>query len=129
MVAALQPFARAQKDLQSSAGNGRHGSIWEWLVTFEGLRKHIKKGMVAAEAKYYENHEIVVAYQQCWQKLDKYYIGSDKQHTLYAAATLLVPYAHKAFFDRNWSKAWSKQMIKSVHEHYKTYYSHSNSTN
>lgn len=84
--------------------------------------------MKAAQAKYHLTHPLIVAYQQCWQKLDKYYLLSDEAHQIYAAATLFSPFARKAFFDKNWDQKWLNQMLETVKEHYKVQYADTGDT-
>lgn len=121
---ALGPFHRTTKELESTAGNGRHGSIWEWLPTIEALLFTMKEGQKRVIAKYYTAHPLSIAYQNAWEKLHKWYEESDKSHTIYAAATLFSPMARKAYFDRNWDPEWRGQMLKAVHDYYlKNYHS------
>lgn len=125
---ALEPFAREIKQLQGSAGDGRHGSVWKWLPTFEGLKKHVQINMKAAQAKYHLTLPLIVAYQQCWQKLDKYYLLPDEAPQICAAATLFSPFARKALFDKNWDQKWLNQMLETVKEHYKVHYADTGDT-
>ena len=90
---ALGPFQRTTKELESTAGNGRHGSIWEWLPMIEALLFTMKEGQKRVIAKYYTAHPLSIAYQNAWEKLHKWYEESDKSHTIYAAATIFSPMA------------------------------------
>ena len=48
----LQPFFYATKDLQSSATEGHHGSVWEWIPTIEYLMMFTKEKSSEFEVKY-----------------------------------------------------------------------------
>ena len=114
---ALKPFERVTQSLQSSAGHGHHGSVWEWLPTIEVLLKSMETGR-----DQYKDTPIGVAYQNAWQKLQKYYQLSDKAHTIYVAATLFCPLARKYYFDRNWTtnamELWKEQALKKVYDYW-----------
>jgi hypothetical protein len=61
-----------------------------------------------------------VAYQNAWQKLDKYYNLTDQSHSIYAAAILFNPSCRKAYFDEQWTgdkmEIWKDTMITRVHK-------------
>jgi hypothetical protein len=65
---------------------------------------------------------LVIAYQNCWQKLDKWWRATDDAHTIYAAATLLSPLGRKAYFDKNWDNDSKEEMLATVQEYYNKYY-------
>lgn len=122
LLIVLKPFYDATKDLQSSATEGHHGSVWEWLPTIEGLLKYCKERLDDFQTKYSPKHPMTVAMQNAWQKLDVYWRLSDKAETVYAAATLLAPCGRKKYFDRNWTKQETDSMIKTVHEYWLEFY-------
>lgn len=113
---ALKPFQQATDIVQGRAGNGRYGSIWEWLVVVEALHGYLEKVVQSYIAKKEEEHHLCRAHQYAWEKLNKWYRRSDLSHTIYAAATLLVPHCRMDYFNRNWSatKQIKNTMLKKV---------------
>lgn len=123
---ALRPFYRTTKDLEGHAGEGHHGSLWEWLPTIEALQTLTGKAREEAAASKGRKHPLTVAYQNAWQKLHKYWLKSDESHCLYAAATLFCPMTKKHYFDKNWSDTeqmqWKEQMLATVKKYWQEHY-------
>ena len=113
----LQPFFYATKDLQSSATEGHHGSVWEWIPTIEYLMMFTKEKSSEFEVKYGQRHPMTVATQNAWQKLDIYWRLSDGAETIYAAVTLLAPCGRKAYFDRNWTEEETNSIFTTVYKY------------
>lgn len=122
----LLVFAETTKYLESNAEEGRNGSVWEWLPTIELLMNEM--------IKYIENHKkikppppLLIAHQNAFEKLKKYYEESDKAHTIYAAATILCPETRYAYFVKSWNTATTKKhlkpMLKAIQEYYNKNYS------
>ena len=60
---------------------------------------------------------LAVAYQNAWEKLQKYYGLTDDAHGIYAAAILLHPSYRRQYFDYHWTgdeEQWKDTMIKNV---------------
>lgn len=114
---ALYPFYDATIELEGRAGNGHHGSLWEWLPQVEGLMGEMERMCQEYKANGDTTNPLCVAHDAAWGKLNEYYQKSDKAHGLFAAATLLAPECGMAYFDRNWTGKAAKTkttMIKRV---------------
>ena len=60
---------------------------------------------------------LMVAHQNAWQKLNKYYTITDLSHSIYGAAILVHPSSGKSFFDLHRTgeeAAWKEIMILNV---------------
>ena len=59
-----------------------------------------------------------MAYQNAWEKLQKYYNKTDEAHSIYAAAVLLHPSYRKQYFDDKWQTSelqrWKVVMMENV---------------
>ena len=58
-----------------------------------------------------------MAYQNVWEKLQKYYELIDDAHPIFAAAILLHPSHRKHYFDHHWTgdkEQWKELMITNV---------------
>lgn len=122
----LWPFYDTTIELQSRAGNGHYGSIWEWIPIIEALLKEMEKQIDAYKVRGDTTSWMVMAHQRAWEKLNEYYKMSDHAWQLYAAATLLVPQLRLTYFDDNWTgKSMiksKKQMVDCVHQQWRSYY-------
>jgi hypothetical protein len=115
---ALYPFNDATQILQSHAGSGHHGSIWEFIPTIEALMKEMEQGIGDQKAQGQATSPIAIAYQNAWEKLQKYYKLTDNAHTLYAAATIFSPATRQSYFDQHWTTTamtrWKEKVMKKV---------------
>ena len=60
---------------------------------------------------------LAVAYQNAWEKLQKYYELTDDAHPIFAAAILLHPSHRKYYFDHHWTddeEQWKELMIANI---------------
>jgi hypothetical protein len=118
----LKPFKIATKRLEGRISNGRHGSIWEVLPTFELLLAHLE----AAKVQYAQHPEqhFKENINLAWVKLNEYYLLTDRSPA-YIAATVLHP-AHKWMFaEKYWAPAhpeWiqpAKDAVNNLWQRYK----------
>lgn len=69
---------------------------------------------------------LMVAHQQAFQKLPKYYAKSDNGWVIYVAATMFSPETRYQYFVNNWKapnlKPWLHPMLDSVRKHYHKHY-------
>lgn len=111
----LQPFCEATNLVQGRAGNGRQGSIWEWLPVVEALHNHLERTVQYYKERDEIEHHVCRAHQYAWTTLNQWYRRSDDSHLIYAAATLLVPSGRMEYFERNWSsKKHKATMLKTI---------------
>jgi hypothetical protein len=82
--------------------------VWEVLPLLECLLGLMEDGRANLEATGQGTSPLVVAYQNTWEKLDKYYNKTDSSHEIYAATTLLYPGHCKAYFNDQWTSKESK---------------------
>jgi hypothetical protein len=68
----LKPFYQATKRLEGRAIKGHHGAVWEVLPTLEALLQAMEEGMQALNSCGRGNTPLAVAYQNAWEKLNKY---------------------------------------------------------
>lgn len=77
----------------------------------------MENGRVKAQEKWGEKHPLVMAYQNAWLKLQKYYALTDDAHSIYGAAILLHPGYRKRYFDVHWvgdEAIWKDIMIRNI---------------
>jgi hypothetical protein len=96
----LEPFWELTIDLQSQATDGTHGAIWEALPAIEYLLRHLEKLKASIPKQKRRIRECVM---NSWSLLQKYYNLTDKNHGIYACATLLNPGLRKRHFIDNWT--------------------------
>ena len=96
----LEPFWELTIDLQSQAVDGTHGAIWEALPAIEYLLRHLEK---LKESVPKQKRRIRECVMNLWALLQKYYNLTDKNHGIYACATLLNPGLRKRHFIDNWT--------------------------
>jgi hypothetical protein len=96
----LEPFKRVTKQLEGHAADGHHGAIWEALPIMEYLLKHLERLKQSIPRRDIRIWECV---NNSWAKLDEYYHLTDKNHAVYAAATLLHPAMRTAHFRKTWT--------------------------
>jgi hypothetical protein len=105
----LKPFHQATIRVEGLAGRGHHGAVWEVLPTLEALLQEMERRQAALINEGRGGQPLAVAYQNAWEKLNKYYNLTDVCHEIYAAAVLFHPSYRKGYFDRKWN---SKEMNK-----------------
>jgi hypothetical protein len=70
---------------------------------------------------------LAIAYQNAWEKLQKYYNKTDEAHSIYAAAVLLHPSYRKQYFGEKWRtpelKRWKSIVVDNVKDIWRTEYS------
>jgi hypothetical protein len=123
----LKPFWETTERLQGHGRGGSHGFIWEVLPALTMLLGHVESKLHEFQAsaprpmqersrrranrqsqqddaeqtpQQAQLNPIVVAYQNAWEMLNKYNNLTDKNHEIYAAATLLNPCLRKRFFEK-----------------------------
>lgn len=116
----LQPFHEAALVVEGNAGQGHHGAVWEVLPTLEALLSAMEDGQKRVNEAGRGTSPLAVAYQNAWEKLNKYYNITDDSHSIYAAATLFNPTCRKAYYDKQWitpdMKMWKDKMIAKVRQ-------------
>lgn len=116
----LLPFYEVTERLEGLAKFGHHGAIWEALPSLTILLDAMKAGVTQTQATRGSRNTpspLTVAYQNAWEKLQKYYSLTDNAHSIYAAAILLHPSLRKRYFDRYWvgeEAEWKDLMISHV---------------
>jgi hypothetical protein len=118
----LEPFWELTIDLQSQAADGTHGAIWEALPAIEYLLRHLER---LKESTPKQKRRIRECIMNSWSVLQKYYSLTDKNHGIYACATLLNPGLRKRHFTDNWTGEMADFipiMETSCWETYKTEY-------
>lgn len=88
---------------EGNAAKGHYGSVWEVLPTLEGLLSAIDDGLNRVRQNGRWHSPLAVAYQNAWEKLDKYYKITDDSYSIYAAATFFSPPYRLTYFDLHWS--------------------------
>jgi hypothetical protein len=96
----LKPFYEATLRVEGNAGKGHHGAVWEVLPTLEALLSEMEDGRRRLEEVGKGQTPLAVAYQNVWEKLNKYYNITDDSHSIYAAATLFNPARRQDYFDQ-----------------------------
>jgi hAT family C-terminal dimerisation region len=96
----LEPFWELTIELQSQAVTGNHGAIWEALPAIEYLLRHLE-GLKESVPKH--KKRIRESVMNSWSKLQEYYNLTDRNHSIYACATLLNPGLRKRHFTDNWT--------------------------
>jgi hypothetical protein len=125
IATALSPFHAATLRLEGHAKAGYHGSIWESLPIIETLLSHLEKGLEEQQEIAYTKSKknttptsLGVAYQNAWDKLQKYYNKTDEAHAIYGAAILLHPTYRRHYFDTRWITPtqieWKELLFKNV---------------
>ena len=118
----LDPIKVSVDRLESYASEGRYGVIWEALPAMEYLLQSLEHH----RERYLDNLYLTDCINQGWMKLRKYYVTTDEQHSLYAAATLLNPQAKFAYFHRNWvdeeMRFWIPWVHDSCRQHWELHY-------
>lgn len=95
----LKPFYQATLRVEGKAGSRHHGAIWEALPLLEALLSVTEDGRQYKEANGRGLQPLAIAYQNAWEKLQKYYNKTDEAHSIYAATVLLHPSYRKQYFD------------------------------
>jgi hypothetical protein len=102
----LAPFAEATKLLEGRGKHGRHGAIWEVLVTFEWLLDELEalkdrlKDVDYNDPAAPEDH-LKLNINLAHQELSQYYAKFDDT-SVYYAATVLHPH-YKHYLDALWA--------------------------
>jgi len=114
---ALEPFHLLSTRLQGQGSAGSHGVIWETLPALDYLSEYCEKKINQLRTQQEEEgrhtrrnsqhsqpvNPLQVAYQNAWEKLQKYNDLTDEAHEIYAAAALLNPCLRKRYFDTRWT--------------------------
>jgi hypothetical protein len=126
IAAALKPFHTATLRVEGQAGQGHHGSIWEFLPILEYLLGDQEKAIQKLKIQGRSKSPLAVAHQNAWEKLKKYYNKTDDSHLIYAAATLFNPKQRKAFFDKHWktpeAEQWKDEMMSKIRQEWESSY-------
>jgi hypothetical protein len=120
----LKPFKELTVLLQSHAGKGQHGSVWETLPALELLLHHVEqyKARVTDQETF-----LAISLNNCWQVLRKYYADTDNNYEVYANATLLNPTLRTQYFRDHWNgemESYICIMQDACWTHWKKQYSH-----
>lgn len=99
LAAFLKPFKELTILLQSHAGKGQHGSVWETLPALELLLHHVEQCKARVTD---QNTSLAISLNNCWQILRKYYAETDNNYEVYANATLLNPTLRIQYFRDHW---------------------------
>jgi hypothetical protein len=123
----LKPFYQATLRVEGKTESGHHGAIWEALPLLEALLGITERARQHEEANGRGFQPLAVAYQNAWEKLQKYYNKTDEAHSIYAAAVLLHPTYRKQYFDDKWTtpelETWKDIMIMNVKDTWRKDYS------
>jgi hypothetical protein len=111
----LEPFRQLTEDLQSRAGKGRNGSVWETLPAIEALLEHVER-LKAQQVKERASEPIRSALNNTWKVLKKYYNLTDAVPTVYFAATVLNPTLRMQYFDDRWGKEPGLKRVLDKHK-------------
>ncbi|XWX00783.1 hypothetical protein V2A60_008804 [Cordyceps javanica] len=84
----LKPLKIATKRLEGRPTEGKHGAVWEVLLTMEWLLRHLEESKMQHEHD--EEPYLRVGCNLGWMKLDKYYALTDDS-PVYLAALVLYP--------------------------------------
>ena len=127
LVKSLHPFYEITKRLEGLATSGHHGAIWEALPALILLMEQMENGRVKWERQMPRGqpNPSMVAHQNAWEKLNKYYAVTDLSHSIYDAAVLLHPSYRKHFFDYHWvgdEEQWKAIMIGNVKKTWQEHY-------
>ena len=124
----LKPFWEVTQRLEGYGTDGSYGVIWEVLPGLEMLLSHVEQQITQLTAQQPPPNEpeppltrnrrrplqnqvpqvepytnpLLICYQNAWDVLKKYNVLTDKNHEIYAAATLLNPCVRKAYFEHSW---------------------------
>ena len=117
IIAGLQPFHEVTLFLEGLAQHGSFGAIWEALPALGVLLQKMETGLRETTATRSARDPLAIAYQNAWEKLQKYYELTDNAHPIFAAAILLHPSHRKHYFDHHWTgeeEQWKELMITNV---------------
>ena len=117
VITGLQPFHEVTLFLEGLAQHASFGAIWEALPALGVLLQKMETGLNEITAARGARDPLAVAYQNAWEKLQKYYELTDDAHPIFAAAILLHPSHRKHYFDHHWTgdeKQWTELMIANV---------------
>lgn len=120
LEAALLPFKLATKKVEGLAQNGHHGAVWEVLPIIEALLAMLESKFNGLQANGQQASPLGVAYQNSWQKLQKYYNLADSSLGIFAAAILLHPTYRKHYFEERWTargmQEWKPILYRQVQQ-------------
>jgi hypothetical protein len=93
--------------------------VWEVLPILETLLGIIERKQEELNAAQRGRPQpLQIAYQNAWEKLQKYYNKTDSAHNIYAAAVLLYPSYRKHYFEKKWATGdlalWREPLYQSV---------------
>jgi len=124
LAAFLKPFKELTVLLQSHAGKGQHGSVWETLPALELLLHHVEQCKARVTD---QETSLAISLNNCWQVLRKYYTDTDNNYEVYANATLLNPTLRTQYFRDHWDgemESYICLMQDACWTHWKEQYSH-----
>ena len=121
----LKPFWETIMRLEGHGHLGSHGVVWEVLPGLELLLSHVESRITELSTEQASNdlplprrpgratqqpthhrpptEPLLVCYQNAWDLLTKYNNLTDRNHEIYAAATLLNPCVRRQYFDKSWT--------------------------
>jgi hypothetical protein len=121
---ALRPFWELTLVLQSKNENGHHGYIWEWLPSLDLLLKHMEELDKWLKTRTSRN-TLVLATDEAWKILRKYYNLTDNCHHIYGMATLLNPTMGPQYFKDKWKGLTQANLqIQLLLDHCKAWWEH-----
>ena len=110
--------------------NGHHGDIWEALPALAVLTEKMEQSMNAANTAgtgttRNTRNPLAVAYQNAWEKLQKYYNWTENAQSICSAAILLRPSHRKQYVDHHWTgeeEQWKDITVQKVKTIWETEY-------
>jgi len=118
----LKPFKIATKRLEGRIRNGKGGSLWEVLPTFEVLLKHLESAKVQY-ANYPDESHFKNNINLAWTKLSEYYQITDRTPA-YITALILVPWHKWKWAELHWAPNWIEPAQAAVKNIWETKYKH-----
>jgi hypothetical protein len=95
----LKPFYQATLRIKGKAAGRHHGAIREALPLLKALLSVTEDSRHYKEVNSRGLQPLAIAYQNAWEKLQKYYNKTNEAHGIYAAAVLLHPSYQKQYFN------------------------------
>ena len=112
----LEPFQQLTEELQSRAGKGRNGSVWETLPAIEALLEHVERlKEEALRTRVSESRRTAI--NNCWKVIDKYYQLTDQVPNIYFTATVLNPTLRLQWYETRWT---TRALKAALDKHRKT---------
>ncbi len=117
IIAGLQPFQEVTLYLEGLAHHAAFGAIWEALPALGALLQSMEIGLQETTLARGVRDPLTIAYQNAWEKLQKYYKLTDDAHPIFAAAVLLHPSHRMQYFTHHWTgeeEHWRDLMVANV---------------